>query len=124
VTSDGSPHSRFERALRSGNPALVRAAAAELPSVRLDDALRVCLVLAAAEPHRYEPAAVRWLGRLLLELRGVTIAEGQLAAAGLAALARGREDLATLVAFQAFCRARGLVRAARALDELTNRHGA
>ena len=57
----------------------MRAAAAELPHVGLEAALRVCLVLASAERDRYEPLAVRWLGRLLLEERGVTLAEAQLA---------------------------------------------
>lgn len=67
---------------------LVRAAAAELPRVGLEDALRICLILAAEEPGRYEPAAVRWLGRLLLEQRGVTLGHAHVAAAGLAALTR------------------------------------
>jgi hypothetical protein len=118
VTSDGRPHARFERALRTGNPTLVRAAAAELGCVGLEDALRICLVLAAAEPGPYKPAAVRWLGRLLLEEWGVTLAEAQLAAAGLTALPRGANNAPVLTAFGAFCQARGLARAARALDEL------
>ena len=96
----------------------MRAAAAELPHVGLEDALRVCLVLASAERDRYEPLAVRWLGRLLLEERGVTLAEAQLAAAALTALQRPGSEAATLAAFGAFCEVRGLARAARALEEL------
>ena len=120
VTSDGHPHARFERALRTGNPTLVRAAAAELGRVELDDALRVCNVLAAAEPERYEAAAVRRLGRLLLEERGITLADAQVAAAGLAALSGRVKDLPTLVAFGAFCETRGLSHAGRALHELSD----
>jgi hypothetical protein len=73
VTSDGSAYSRFRRAIDSGNPNIVIAAAKELPQVALDDALLVCLVLRDGDPERYERAAVRWLGRFALEARGVTI---------------------------------------------------
>ena len=47
MTSSGSPYSRFRRALQTGNLALVRAAAAELPAVDLGDALSICLRRAA-----------------------------------------------------------------------------
>ena len=73
MTSDGNPFSRFRRALETGNPALVTAAALELPRIALDDALRICLVLRGEDAARYERAAVRWLGRFALEAQGVTI---------------------------------------------------
>lgn len=73
MTSDGSAYARFQRALETGNVALVIAAALELPQVALDDALRICLVLRDGDRGRYERAAVRWLGRFALEARGVTI---------------------------------------------------
>ena len=41
----------------------VRAPAAQLPAVNLEDALEVALLLAAEEPHNAERAALRWLGR-------------------------------------------------------------
>ena len=122
MTSQGSAYARFQRALRAGNATVVRAAAAELPHVPLEDALRVCIVLANAEPDRYESAAVRWLGRLLLEQRGVTLTEAQLVAAALAVLPRAGAELPTLAAFGALCEARGLARAAAAVDELTDSH--
>src|SRR4051812_12944776 len=50
VTSDGSPYARFRRALAAGNLALVKATAAELPRVDLEDALEVCLLM-AREDH-------------------------------------------------------------------------
>jgi hypothetical protein len=46
----------------------------------LDDALLICLLL-DQEPDRYEHAAARWLGRLLLEHRGVSLRHAELAAA-------------------------------------------
>ena len=86
MTSDGNPYARFRRALKTGNEALVTAAALELPRVALDDALRICLVLRGGDPERYERAAVRWLGRFALEARQVTIDDLRLAADALAVL--------------------------------------
>ncbi len=60
MTSQGSPFSRFQRALETRNLLLIRAAALELPRpLRLDEALEVCLVYRDAAPERYEQAAVR-----------------------------------------------------------------
>jgi hypothetical protein len=80
VSTKGSSYVRFRRALDSGNLALIRGAAAELPQVPLDDALRVCLLLRDKEPARYGRAVVRWLGRYCLEQRGATLSDLLLAA--------------------------------------------
>jgi len=56
---------------RAGHPPSARA----LPQIALDDALRICLVLRDGDPDQYERAAVRWLGRFVLEARSVTIDE-------------------------------------------------
>ena len=61
--------------LDRGNLTLVRAAAAELPSVNPEDALRICLLLRDADPSRYERAVIRWLGRLCLERPRLTLEE-------------------------------------------------
>jgi hypothetical protein len=72
--------------LERGSLTGVRAAAANLPSPPpLEDALMICLLLRDQEPDRYERAAVRWVGRLLLEQRGVGLRHVELAAAYLAA---------------------------------------
>jgi hypothetical protein len=86
MTSDGSPYQRFRRALATGNPALVTAAALELPRIGLDDALRICLVLRGGDAARYERAAVRWLGRFALEAPQATIGDLREAADALDAL--------------------------------------
>ena len=83
VSSEGSPYARFRRALKTGNEALVVAAALELPHVALDDALQICLVLRNGDPDRFERAAVRWLGRFALEARTVTIDDVREAASAL-----------------------------------------
>jgi hypothetical protein len=73
VTSGGSPYARFKRALATGNLALVRAAAAELASIDLGDALAICLLMGERDDQRFERAAVRWLARLALERPGLRL---------------------------------------------------
>ncbi|MCW3013879.1 MAG: hypothetical protein JWO02_971 [Solirubrobacterales bacterium] len=73
VSSTGSPYQRFQRALATQNLTLIRAAAAELPQVRLDDALEVCVLLRDREPERYERAAVRWIARFCVEREQVSV---------------------------------------------------
>jgi hypothetical protein len=74
VSIKGGSYARFRRALETGNLTSVRAAAAELPTINLDDALRVCLLLRRADAVMYERAAIRWIGRFALEHRGATLA--------------------------------------------------
>jgi hypothetical protein len=80
MTSQGSAYARFRRALKTGNLTLIRNAAADLPRVDLGDALAVCRVIRAAEPERFERAALRWLARFCLERREATLAQVQVAA--------------------------------------------
>ena len=67
MTSDGNPYARFRRALVTQNLAIIQAAATELPQIALDDALEILWLMAHKRDPRFERAAVRWLGRLLLE---------------------------------------------------------
>jgi hypothetical protein len=97
MRSEGSPYSIFQRALERGSLTAVRAAVPDLPGPPpLEDALVICLLLRDQEPDRYERAALKWLGRLLLEQRGVSLRHAELAAAYLAAWADpARRDAAT-----------------------------
>jgi hypothetical protein len=61
----------------------VRATAAELPYIPLPDSLSILELIEAHDEQRFEPAAVRWAGRLALEARGLTLAQLQLAIAAL-----------------------------------------
>jgi hypothetical protein len=83
--------------LERGSLTGVRAAVANLPGPPpLEDALVICLLLLDQEPERYQRAAVRWLGRLLLEQHGVSLGHAERAAAYLAASADpARRDAAT-----------------------------
>ena len=86
MTSQGSAYGRFRRALQKGNLQLVRAAAGELPTIRLDDALRVCLLIRDRDPQRYERAALRWIARFAVEAREATLGDVQRAALALSML--------------------------------------
>ena len=79
MTNDGSPLTRLRYALRGGDLARVRVAAAELPHVPLPDALGILELLEAQDEARFERAAVRWVGRLALEAPGLTLAQLHLA---------------------------------------------
>jgi hypothetical protein len=52
MTPPGSAHSRFRRALETRNLIVVEAAAAELPTIGLDDALAILVLLAQAGDAR------------------------------------------------------------------------
>src|ERR1700678_4324831 len=83
MTSQGSAYGRSRRALQQGNLQLVRAAAGELPTIRLDDALRVCLLIRDRDPDRYERAALRWVARFAVEARNASLEDVQAAVAAL-----------------------------------------
>ena len=97
----GSPHANFQRAVERGNVLLAITVAKELGTLSLEDALALTEMLARVGDERFEPAAVRWLGRLAAErapsLRGI-----QLAAEALSAL----PDTSALVTLRALARAR------------------
>jgi hypothetical protein len=75
VTSDGSAHTRLQRALAVGSLLQVRAAAAEVGWVGLADALAILELIEAHDEDRFDAAAVRWVGRLALEAPGLTLAQ-------------------------------------------------
>jgi hypothetical protein len=112
MTSQGSPYTRFRRALDGGNMQIIRSAAAELPRIGLDHAASMLLVLERSEPANYERAALRWLAMLCqernskLDLLGVAQA-----AAALDALPSRRP--AACAALAAVCERAGLRDAAR-----------
>jgi hypothetical protein len=69
VSIKGSSYANFRRALLTGNLNIIQAAAAELPQIALEDALRILVVMAKARDQRYELAAARWAGRVTTERR-------------------------------------------------------
>ena len=122
VTSQGSAHTRFRRAVASGSPTLALAAAAELPRLGLEDALALVLVL-TADPVRFDRATARWVARFVLEIRDVGADEAQLALAALRAL-RGPEREVGAQTLAGLCRLHGLNRAADDVEAWLDRRAA
>ena len=114
MTSQGSPHARFTRALASGNSTLVVAAAMELGRLSLAEALAVTLVFLPGEPERYDRASVRWHARWCLETRPHPDEAG-LALAALRALP-GPARQAAGDAIVELLEARGIDKAARVMS--------
>jgi hypothetical protein len=86
LTSQGHAITRLRRSLELRSSALlIRAAAPELSSVPLEDALDICLALLELEPHTYPRTATRWGSRLAIE-RKLDLVDAQLTFAALAAL--------------------------------------
>ena len=67
LTSQGSAGTRFARAVRSRNLFLAETAAFEMGKLSLGDALALVVLYGEGQDDKFEKAAVRWLGRLLLE---------------------------------------------------------
>jgi hypothetical protein len=105
MTSQGSPHARFRRALATKNLLLIRAAAAELPRISTAEAAAILLVTEQVTPDRYEATALRWLTKLVLECHDVALADVAAAAKALAALP-GKPDARAELA--EICRGAGL----------------
>jgi hypothetical protein len=74
VSIKGSSYANFRRALLGGNLTIIEAAARELPTIDLEDALRILVVMARARDPRYPRAAARWAGRAISE-RGLDVAQ-------------------------------------------------
>lgn len=94
MTYEGSPYTRFRRAIEHSNLFEAEASARELGHISLKDALSLVLLYASQDDPRFDAAAVRWLARFAAERRGVRLAELQLAASALACLPGQRHERA------------------------------
>lgn len=83
MTGQGSAHGRFTRAIKARQLFQAEVAARELRGLSLVDALELVILIAAQRPDRLERAAVRWHGRLEVELPMLTLAESRFALAAL-----------------------------------------
>jgi hypothetical protein len=92
MTSQGTAHGRFERAIHRGHIQAAEMAAREMGGLSLADALSLCELLARADPARYERAALRWLERFIEE-RLPPLTEIALAASALAELRHGQRNV-------------------------------
>ena len=92
MTSQGSAHGRFTRAINRRHVQAAEMAAREMGGLSLADALSLCELLANADPARYERAALRWLQRFIDE-RSPRLTEVALAASALAELRHGKRGV-------------------------------
>jgi hypothetical protein len=97
VTAQGSPITRYRRAIERRSLVLAEIAAREATFLTLPDALGLLCLYAAAEDPKFPRAAARWLGRLALEKPELGLTELQLAAAALAALSTREETVMRLL---------------------------
>jgi hypothetical protein len=88
---------RFQRSLETRRLPIVLAAAAELQTIQLDDALEILILMAHEQDPRFEKAAARWIGRLLTETPPLTLREARWAIAMVEQLPACRESLSRLV---------------------------
>jgi hypothetical protein len=91
MTSQGTAHGRFQRAVHRRHVQAAEMAARELGGLSLADALSLCELLANTDPKRYERAAFRWLQRFIDE-RLPSLTEVALAASALAELRHGHRN--------------------------------
>ena len=98
LTSQGSAHGRFGRAIAQRNLWAAEVAAREMGShLSLLDALDYVALVAEVRPEKLGPAAIRWHGRFELESAVLTLSESQLALSALAALGNGDRELLPLL---------------------------
>jgi hypothetical protein len=69
MTSRGTAHGRFQRAIQRRHLFAAETAARELGGLNLADALDLTLLIRETDTWRYERAAVRWLERFIDEHR-------------------------------------------------------
>jgi hypothetical protein len=67
MTSQGTAHGRFQRAIQRGHLLAAETAAREMGMLSLSNALSLCLLYEAEGDPRFERAFRRWLGRVHIE---------------------------------------------------------
>jgi hypothetical protein len=87
---------RLRRALDRANVTEALSAASELDFVSVAEALELTLLLADAEPAKYERAAMRWHVRFVQETPNVDVRQGQAVLALLVAIPSERLAAAAL----------------------------
>ena len=92
VTSQGTAHGRFARAIQQRNLFQAELALREMRDPSLVALIDYLELLADARPDKFDKAAARWHGRLELECAVLTIAESELALAALGALRAGDKE--------------------------------
>jgi hypothetical protein len=75
VSPERSPHVRFRRSLETRSLSDALEAATDVAWLNVDDSLAILVLMAQEADPRFDKAAARWIGRLLLETPPLTLAE-------------------------------------------------
>jgi len=92
MTSQGTAHGRFTRAIKQRNLWAAESSLRELGTPSLEDPLGYLDLLAETSSARLKRACVRWHVRLETEATFLSLAESQLALAALASLCAGERE--------------------------------
>jgi hypothetical protein len=90
LTAQGSPRTRFRRAIEGRWVFHAELAAREAGNLTLTEALELVCLYAEAEPAKFEKAALRWHARFVTE-SAPSLLRAQIALAALAELRAGSE---------------------------------
>jgi hypothetical protein len=93
VSPDRSPYIRFRRSLETRRLDDALAAAADVAWLNVDDALEILVLMAQEADPRFDKAAARWVGRLLVETSPMTLRQVGWVVAMVEQLLRCRESL-------------------------------
>jgi hypothetical protein len=93
MTSQGTAHGRFHRAIQRRDVRAAEIAAREIGQLSMIDALALVGCYARSGSTKFDQAAVRWLERLAAE-REASLRDIRLAASALEALRTKHHDLA------------------------------
>jgi hypothetical protein len=77
VTSQGSLHGQFQRAVERGNVLQAVAIVHDLGELSLSSSFALLLLFAEHDPERFNRAAPRWHARFVLSAGGLTLEEAQ-----------------------------------------------
>lgn len=88
MTAQGSALTRYRRALERRHVFGAEVALKEMSYISPRDALSLLALYAAEDSPKYEKASVRWLGRLALESKDLSLDDVQLATAALGSMRR------------------------------------
>jgi hypothetical protein len=94
MTSQGTAHGRFQRAIHRRHVQAAEMAAREMGGLSLADALALALLIAESDPERWPRAAARWHARFVQEARGIGLDEAALALSAVRALPGSHRALA------------------------------
>jgi hypothetical protein len=107
MTSQGSAHATFRRAIDRGNLLVATAVARELRTLSLADSFALLLLFADKDATKFERAAPRWHARLVDAAGDLTITDAQAALGALALLPTPARPEA-LELLRALCRDHGI----------------